>query len=191
MSKPQQTLKAIVGCALCFLLFCSIGFFYLEATKESAAPTGEREESVPYAVPDSPTVAVKADGHTFLFVPDFAAGQVSVFCEELPADYSLCADRQTCAAAIDRFGGLILTVDGVEQRYTGVQVTELAACAEDPELFFADCLHAFCNAVAGQGISQADLVWLFSNCETDLNLPLCFSWPDFLSRAMNDTEIYR
>ena len=79
-----------------------------------------------------------------------------------------------------------LTQDGRVLRYTGSQAVKLAA---ENAVETADILQAVFDKIAGQGVTRAQLTYLLENSQTDLTVPICFSWPEWLRQLCANAEI--
>lgn len=191
----KQTGRILILCTvilLCMCAFVGCGYLYLELDSRLRTQSADtRPSAVPYStVPESAVIRFFLSEHTHMLLQlDFKGGRLSAELSpepNAPADYTLQPDSGALAGFIDRLGGVELTQEGRVLRYTGSQAVKLAA---ENAVETADILQAVFDKIAGQGVTRAQLTYLLENSQTDLTVPICFSWPEWLRQLCANAEI--
>lgn len=172
-------------------MFVGVGYFYLDSnTKEQ---TQNEALSVPYAyVPESAGVLFDISGNKTLFYLDFEEKSVSVVIadgineeqEELygyPIDYTIKSDYNLLAGIIDAVGGIELKSGEEQLAFTGVQVVETLTTTPESEELRREIIAKILSKIAIDGFSRQDFLYIIENSETNLTVPACYYWQDYIN----------
>lgn len=181
----KQRLKIIGLCtviAVCLCAFAGMGLIYLKIDGSSSEEAAESEENMPYSsVPAEVTVKyVFSDKTDALLYLEFSAERLTAVLgadEAAEYDYELQPLSGTAAGFIDRLGGLEILSDNKVLRYTGSQAVKLLS---ENAVEKKAVLQAVFEKIASQGITRSQLTFLLQNSKTELTVPLCYSWPEWL-----------
>lgn len=188
---------------LSFAVFFGGAYGYLKLTmKKGEQPAENKTERVPYynALPEDVNLLwILPDKSQILFSLLFSRGCLNViFADETPRerycgaapDYTVRADHTFLGDFIDRFGGLTLTVGGETLRYTGVQVTDLFSVPrEEPTLNAV--VTSLLNTISQVGFTKQDLTFLIEHTNTDLSLPDCYDWDEYIPDLCRNPQFFR
>lgn len=183
-----KTLAISLGCCA---VFVGVGYFYLDSsTKEQ---TQNEVSSVPYAyVPESAGVLFDVSGDKTLFYLDFEGKSVSVIIadgineaqQELygySIDYIVEADYNLLEGIIDAVGGVELKSGEEELAFTGVQVVETLTTTPESEELRREIITKILSKIAINGFSRQDFLYIIENSETNLTVPACYYWQDYIN----------
>ncbi len=187
-------LKTFVISGWCLVLFIGLGYYYIESHDIKV----ENEvESVPYytQTPDSKGVSfVFSKGSVYTYL-DFELSTVTVILnpesvEDMgySADYTVNANYSLIADMCDYFDGINLTINAETLRYTGNQVVELLFSDTSNELRIR-VIEAIFQKMAEQGIGVDFFNSIISQNETNLKIPDCYFWADFMDDVAKNIKI--
>lgn len=187
----------VIVCSAVFFLFSAA---YLDYSMKNESETEGKAESEPYYwYPTSSGVLFKFEsGQNCLIYLDFERGSsVAVFTElESPVrigkytvDYTVNADLELIAGIIDRLGGLETESEGEAKRLTGIMVTDMISKSSDTKKTSTEFLYLIFDEIAKKGFSKDDFVYIIKNTDTDLLVPDCFYWEDYMQNISKDFEV--
>lgn len=200
LKKEKMTVVSLLlVCICCLAIMVAGGYFYLT---RGLKPVDNDASSVPYSFekPENKGVLLDFSGDiTFVYL-DFEKEKLSVILPpesqvgtELygyPVDCRVKADYALLADIIDFAGGIILTENETETRCTGVQITERLSRTSDVTKLKRGVISALMAGIGDVGLDLSTLKYIIENSETDLTVPLCYSWPNYLkSLCKNGTII--
>lgn len=102
-----------------------------------------------------------------------------------PLDYRFTLDYPVLSVVFDRLGGLELESEGEVLRLTGIQVCD-ALCRDTSGDFFRETVTAVCKRISQNGFSGEDFIFLIDNTETNLTVPACLYWQDYMSNMFTN-----
>ncbi|MBR7071107.1 MAG: hypothetical protein IKI29_02965 [Clostridia bacterium] len=111
------------------------------------------------------------------------------YCGYVP-DFTVRTDYQFLANWIDRFGGINLTANDTETRYTGIQIVELFSEITASQNQLSEILTQHLYQIASFGMTGQDFVFLIENTETDLTVPDCFDWQNHLPGLCRNASFF-
>lgn len=190
-------LKTFGVSAVCLMIFVSVGYYYLGFTFR---PAETKQEEVPYRqYPESCGLLFEIGESKTLFYMDFEEEVLSVINADgisqkatdiygYTVDYVLKSDYRIIEGVVDLVGGIDLNSEEGMLNYTGVQVTErLGNTVENEELRY-EITKKIVNGIAERGFSLEDFLFLIENSETDLTLPECYFWPEYIKEICKNAR---
>lgn len=197
VKKVFSVIFIILICAAVFF-FSAVAYLGYEARKEQKASVPKTNEPYQY-VPTNKGILFKFEDNTAcLIYLDFGFPSVTaVFTDKLnvsrigkyTVDYYVDADYSLIAGIIDRIGGIELKENGETKRFTGVQVTEMLSYKTNTDTFKKDIIEEIFKKISKNGFSKEDFVYIIENGGTDLLVPDCFYWEDYMCKLSLNTEV--
>ena len=187
---------AVVSAAVVFLLF-SAAYLRPQIEKQNAAAEDNSEPY--YTGPKSSGLHFVFEGGKGFFVYlDFKSSK-AYFCltdlqdetriKDMPVSFIIKSDYTLLSGIIDRVGGVETIIEGTPGRYTGEQIVEaLAQNPQDDELRINIALSVF-SKISKNGFSKEDFVYIIENSGTDLLVPDCFYWQDYIKDTLSNVEV--
>lgn len=175
----------ILSCAV----FVAVGYFYLE---NRLKPVENSTESVPYysAVPESAGVLLEICGSRTLYYLDFEQKILTVIRSDTEPegeeifgysiDYTVSGDYSLVSGIVDLLGGIDLELDGSALSLTGVQVKELLDTTADSDALKKSIAEKIILKSSENGFKKEDFLYIIENSETDLTVPVCYYWSDYM-----------
>ena len=167
------------------VLFVGFGYYYL---KSQDIKTQNQIEKVPYysQIPENKGVLLCFGNENVYYYLDFENMQTTIILdyEEIKhtnhhVDYKMDADYELVADICDYFGGVNLLIEAETLRYTGSQVLELLKKDNSKEMRGL-ILTAVFEKMAQQGTGADFFNMLISNSKTNMKMPDCYFWTDFM-----------
>lgn len=195
----KKILKLLIVIFLCTVLFFGSSFLYLNHNlKESEKTVDEKVQNVPYSkTPENCGILLKLpNDENILFFLDFEEVILYIINVEeyksdfqsyvgYPIDYKCEIDYYTLSLFLDRIGGIDLEDGGEFLRFSGIQICELLSKENSSKLSF-DITDAVCDKLSTAGLADEDFVFLIGNCDTDLSMPVCIYWKEYLSTLFSN-----
>ena len=103
-----------------------------------------------------------------------------------PVDYKISIDYYSLSLIIDRVGGIYIETDEELLRYTGIQVCDMLSGNYTSEMQFK-VLTSFCERLSKNGFSNEDFKFLLSRCDTNLKMPVCLYWQEYVKVMFSNT----
>ena len=185
--------------ALCALLVAG-GYFYL---RQSFKKTENTVSNEPYSFspPENCGVLLSLDGDlTFLYL-DFAGETLYVvippegfdtYEKEIYGygiDRTVRSDYSLLSVIVDYAGGIELEINGERLRCTGAQVTDMMSRTADTGEFKRTVITSLLNRVGENGIDEKVFSAVINMSTTDLAVPDCFRWENYIKRMCADGRI--
>ncbi|MBR7132472.1 MAG: hypothetical protein IKD04_02975 [Clostridia bacterium] len=173
-------------------LICCAVFIGAGAAMLYSPPRAAQNEasSVPYytAYPESVGVLFDIAGQKTFFDLDFERQLLSVVYNQdadLPeygysVDYRITADYSLVGDIIDMAGGIDYDNGKETLALTGVQAVELLSTTPDDGTLHRKITEGTLAAIAERGLTANDLLHIIEKSETDLTVPDCYSWPEYI-----------
>ncbi len=190
----KNKVLGILALIFIFSMLCvfmvSGGYFYL---RRNIGASENLVSEVPYTFsePEEEGILVECGGRQVFFYLNFNDSCLSiVFPPHLdqtakevygyPINHTVRSDDSLLVEAIDELNGIELTQGGESLRYTGVQVTEMLSYMADTIEMEREILTALTQKIAQNGFDRQSFLELIENSETDLTVPECYFWSDYL-----------
>ena len=110
--------------------------------------------------------------------------------KELPNEYfSVTGDNSLIAGMIDRIGGIELMWNSELLRFTGYQLTDMLEQSKEQQNLSLRILEEYIKKLGEIGITRQDLVYLIENSNTDLRVPDCFYWHNYIDKLCKNYKI--
>ena len=198
--KAQKYLSAVVISVICAVIFIGIGYLYISANIKQ---TEGKNESVPYAVstPENVGIMFEINDSKSLIYLDFEGQGISYlnadektvkdgFCCGYSVDYRVSADYEFLSGLIDRLGGIELYYEStVPLNFTGVQVTDLLSHTVEREDLRKDIILSIIEKISVVGFSRSDFSFIIENSSTELNIPECYYWNEYMKNMCSKPHI--
>ena len=195
-------LKAFFTSIVCSAVFLAAAYVYLNMEVKSEK-TEAKDYSVPYtqSSPDDCGVLVAfPDKSGCLIYFDFTNSSITaLFCNDVDTvqkqykgysvDYNLEADYNLLSGIIDRCGGIDLDITESVLRYTGFQITDILSTKVDTSTIRVLIAKAVFKAISENGIDSELLVYVIENSNTDLTVPVCLNWHEYLKDMCGNVTV--
>ena len=191
-------IKITAVCILCCLSLVAGGYFYLH---RSLKPAEGQASEIPYSfsLPDNKGLLFDIAGNrTFVYL-DFENELMNVIIPQAESfdptdfgysgDFELRGELPVLAALIDYAGGITLQENGEQTRYTGVQVTDILSRSTDSEQLLRRIIPAILRSVAENGLEDEAFNYIIDKSDTDLTVPDCLAWRNYISRLCENGRI--
>lgn len=96
-----------------------------------------------------------------------------------PVDYKCEFDYYTLSLFFDRIGGIDLESEEGIYHLCGIQICDMLSADHSEDLQFK-IISAVCEKIAKNGLNDDDFVFLLNNCKTDLTMPVCIYWREYI-----------
>ena len=191
----KKYFKFALAVFLCVNIFFVSAYFYLEKSLENNEKTADNKaDNIPYyEKPESRGILFEFPNEIrMLFFLDFEKEMlyiINIYDDYIksdnyvgyPADYYCKMDYYTLSSLFDRLGGIDFESEEGIYRLSGIQVCDLL-CENDSDDFYHKIICGFCKRVSETGISDDDLLFLISGCDTDLTMPVCLYWSSYMNK---------
>lgn len=196
MKKFYIKLSAI--CLLSCALLIGGGYLYL---RQSFRPTEGQASEIPYtfSLPDNKGILFDIAGNRAFVYLDFTNGKLSVIIPQAEdfdptaygysGDFKVNGDMSVLAEIIDCSGGITLTDNGERVRYTGVQISDIMSRSTDSEKMLRTVIPAIMQSVAENGIEDGAFNRIIDKADTDLTVPDCCMWQNYISKLCKNGVI--
>ncbi len=195
-------LKVFFTSVICSAVFLAAAFVYLNMEVKSKQ-TEVKDPTIPYTqtAPDDCGVLVSfPDKSGCLVYFDFTKSAITtLFCDDVDlvqkeykgysVDYNLEADYDLLSGIIDRCGGIDLLLSENVLRYTGVQITDILSTKTDTTDIRAVIAKAIFKTISENGIDAELLVYVIENSNTDLTVPVCLDWHEYLKDMCQNATV--
>lgn len=196
MKKLKSYIKIILLCIAVGSLLTGTGYLYL---RRGIKPAEAEASEIPYTFspPEDRGLLFNLAGNSVFVQLDFSSSRLRLIIgtgDELNpevygyrADYEICGSLTVFALLTDDAGGIELENGGETVRYTGVQAAELLARTEDPE-WHREITAALICAIAENGLSETTCNKIVAQSETQLTVPECCRWHEYISEMCENAE---
>ena len=175
------------------LIFMAIGFLYLESINKTVE---NKTEKVPfYQVPENKGILLDIDGIKTLFYMNFEKNNLSVIYPDMEEeiydyeiDYKIKSDYKIVEEIIDILGGIDLKISEETYNYTGAQVVDLISKTEDIEPLKKTVTEKVIEKIGERGMTLEEFVYIIENSETNLTIPDCYTWPEYMSEICKNVR---
>lgn len=171
---------------LCMLTFGTISYIYLNNIKieeQSSSPNS----SVPYSsVPRNAFLIFEFENGSLLAQLDFEKKSLIITnayeeSEIWDNSFNVKVNEALIAGMIDRVGGIELFSEGQLMRFTGSQIIDMLKNSQHPKSLSLSILEEYLKKLSVSNITRQDLVYLIENSDTNLSIPDCFYWHEYIN----------
>lgn len=175
------------------LIFMAIGFLYLESINKTVE---NKSEKVPYyQLPENKGILLDIDGSKTLIYMNFEKNNLSVIYPDMEEeiydyeiDYKIKSDYKIVEEIIDILGGIDLKMSEETYNYTGAQVVDLISKTEDIEPLKKTVTEKVIEKIGERGMTLEEFVYIIENSETNLTIPDCYTWPEYMSEICKNAR---
>lgn len=172
------------------------GYFYLERSIKTPADTSA--EKVPYyqEVPENIGVLFQVlNNKTFVYFNFDREETAVVFADDLEEAESFYGyeithriemDCDTLGGIVDILGGIDLETEGQILNFTGTQISHLLKTTKSTLDLRREIIAQVFEKISSKGFSLEDVLYVIENSETDLSVPQCFAFTDYLPEAVRN-----
>ena len=168
------------------------GYFYLNS---NITETENRVSDIPYSssnVQNAGILLEICDSKTFFYL-DFEGNDllvifpdesVSVTVDSLygySINYEISGDYSLVSDIVDILDGIEMTQNGEKLRFTGVQICDMLARSDEYSELKRQLISKILEKIGEQGFEKKDFVYIIENSKTDLTVPDCYFWSDYIS----------
>jgi len=90
---------------------------------------------------------------------------------------------------VDILGGIEMS-DGEEVlRYTGVQISDMLSRNADSDAISREIILKLVEKIEKTGFQNEDFLYIIENSNTDLTVPDCYYWPEYISAICGNVQI--
>lgn len=190
--------KLCLICAFGCALLVTGGYFYL---RRSFRPTDGQVSKIPYSftLPDNKGIYFDIAGNRAFAYLDFSNEKLSVIIPQTEnfdptdfgysLDFEIEGDLSVLTTLIDCAGGITLTDNGVQTRYTGVQVSDILSRSTDGEKQLRSIIPAIMKSIAKNGLEDEAFNRIIDTADTDITVPDCFMWRNYISKLCKNGAI--
>lgn len=174
----------------------SAGYFYLE--RSIKAPADTSAEKVPYyqEAPENIGVLFNIFENKTLMYFDFTNETTAVvFVDGLPLSDNIygyevtnqiSANYDTLGSVVDIVGGIDLETDGQLLNFTGTQISHLLKTTRSTLDLRREIITQIFEKISSKGFSLEDMLYIIKNSETDLSVPQCYTFIDYLPKTVKN-----
>jgi len=198
-SKFRRVLNLLAVCFCTGIIFIGCGYLYLN---RELTPTENKSPSVPY-YPESPEnkgVMFEICKESVLFFLNFENSTISVLFDDsntpvggklygYDVDYKISGDYDLLAGIIDIAGGIELKTQDEVLRYTGVQVSDLLSRETDRDELVREIILVLAEKISEKGFQNKDFLYIIENSQTNLTVPDCYYWPEYINNLCSNVNI--
>ncbi len=190
----RLSLMCLLGCAL----LVGGGYAYL---RRSFRPAEGQASKIPYSfsLPDNKGILFDIAGNRAFVYLDFTDEKVSVIIPQTDnfdptdfgysGDFKISGDMSLLAAIIDYSGGITLTDNGEDVRYTGVQIADIMSRSTESEKQLRTIIPAVMKSIAENGLEDEAYNYIIDKADTDLTVPDVLMWRNYISKLCKNGGI--
>lgn len=199
MKRFSRMIKLLTICLCVGIIFVGTGYFYLD---KKLSPAENKTESVPYvqSAPESVGVNFLMGGRGILAYMNFSERQLSIVFDDkgistggilygYSVDYTVDSNLDLLAGIIDILGGIELENGDEILRYTGVQISDkLSRDANSGELI-RQIIFKIAKKIEETGFPNDVFLYIIENSDTDLTMPICYFWAEYIPLLCRNVQI--
>lgn len=194
--KTESFFRFAAVCILASTVFTVLGWLYL---KSELKPAENKAESVPYytSVPENVGIMFELCGEKTLIYSDFTENTLTVVKADgadggiiygYSADFTVTSDYSLIGVIADSVGGINLERENVILSLTGSQLTELLSTTADGGELRKTVTEKIISEIGKNGFSREDFLFIIENSDTDLTVPDCFYWSDYIGEIFKNVR---
>ena len=104
-------------------------------------------------------------------------------------DYLIEGDYDLLSGIIDIAGGIEMENGEEVLRFTGVQVTDILSRTTDREELRRKIISKIIEKIRETGFQKADFLYIIENSNTNLTVPDCYYWSDYITDLCTNARI--
>jgi len=199
MKTFRRFFTVLTVCICVGVIFVGTGYLYLDKELE---PAENKVSSVPYSpdVPENAGVMFKIGDKAVLCYLDFEYKSLSVVFDSFETkigdqlygysvDYVVEGNLGLLEGIVDNISGIELATETETFRFTGVQISELVAEKMEEKDFLCEIILKICEKIEKTGFQNTDFLYIIENSETNLTVPDCYYWQDYISALCANVRI--
>lgn len=197
--KIKYILTFLTVCLLVGVIFIGSGYLYLSYQLK---PTEIKEETVPYysTVPDNAGVMFDICADRILCYMDFEKNLMNIVFDSkniqigenlygYPVDYMINGNYDLISYLVDAVGGIEMETEEEILRFTGVQIEDMLSRTAETEELYREIIPEILKKVYENGLEKEDFLYIIENSETNLTMPDCYYWPDYIKSLCKNAII--
>lgn len=179
-------LKRVIIIFLCMLTFATVSYLYLHNIK-TEEPSDAPNSLIPYSsFPKNAFLIFEFTNGSLIAELDFEKSFLLItnnFEERELLDncFTVKADDKLISGMIDRVGGIELFSDGQLMRFTGTQIIDMLKESQNSKSLSLNVLDEYLKKLSVLNITRQDFVYIIENSDTDLSIPDCFYWHEYIN----------
>ena len=199
--KIRLYFKVLIIGLICSAIFIGSGYYYLDKKINTVE---NKTESVPYyqALPSNAGVLFVFGEKSILCYLDFEQKIMNVVSAEnyniengkiagYPIDFTVEADYNLIGGIVDILGGINLeTEDGVFS-FTGVQVKEMLETMPLYQESNEKIAEKIFYEISRIGFKREDFLYIIENSKTNLSVPDCYYWAEYMKELCYNVRFIR
>lgn len=201
--KIRKIFKTALIIFISTVVFSASAYAYLYTSlKSDDSKADTKEESIPYySLPYNCGVmfALPGGGGCLMYL-DFEKSSVQVYFTDsydrerirygdYTVDYTVKLDYELIAGIVDRVGGITMDIDGETLRLTGIQTVDIITETPESDDIKRKIISQILLQISKNGFSKEDFVYIIENSGTDLLVPDCFYWQDYIAELCENAVI--
>ena len=107
------------------------------------------------------------------------------------ADYTVHSSYELIAGIIDKAGGVELEIEGEILRYTGIQIIDIISVTKDIDDIRYNVIIQVLQKISQNGFSKEDFSYIIEYGNTDLTIPICYEWDNYIKEMCGSVNILR
>ena len=104
-------------------------------------------------------------------------------------DFTVEGNYDLLAEIIDTSGGIELTFNDETLRYTGVQIADILSHTADRKAIRRDIILAILEKIKNTGFQKEDFLYIIENSKTNLTVPDCYYWADYIKEICGNVQM--
>lgn len=190
-------LKTVIIGLMCSAIFIGSGYLYLE---NSLKPAESPAESIPYySTPENAGVLFQICGNSTLIFLDFENKSLKcIFADNIPIDegkiagysidFTVSGNYELLGGIVDCVGGIELETNDTTFSFTGIQVEELFSTTTNTGAIKKQTIQKIFEKIRENGFKKEDILYIIKNSETDLSVPDCYYWNDYIKELCKNVS---
>lgn len=190
--KIKNTLKTVIICLFSGAFFVLCGYFYLQT---STTETDNLVSDIPYSSSNVQNAGILldiCDSKTFIYL-DFEGNDLLVIFPDESVDdmqnnlygysvnYKIKGDYLLVADIVDLLDGIEMTQNEETLRFTGIQISDMLARSEKNSELKKQVISEIFKKIGERGFEKSGFVYIIENSQTNLTVPDCYFWSDYIS----------
>lgn len=169
---------------------------------KSLDPAEKKAESVPYYshIPESKGIMFDICDRRTLVYLDFETTALCVIpdAEDVPlggnlygysVDYRVKGDYDLLGGIIDIAGGIELETEEEILRFTGIQIANKLSRESYNKEQSKEIINGIFKNLSQIGFQNSDFLYIIENSETNLTIPDCYYWSEYIKKLCSNLQI--
>ena len=187
--------KTVFFTLFLLMFFIGVGYFYLSGHISNVQNEVEKVPYYDYVPQNTGLLFNVLDNKTLAYLDFenqslrvcFIEGDISqnnIYGYEI--DYEIEADLSLVSEIVDILGGIDLNINGEALNYTGAQIKEILEKNTD-DMIEKQIIKSIIETVAKNGFHKKDFLVIIENSETNLTVPNCYDWENYIGKLCKNT----